>query len=275
LPRRLRAAQQAQVTATSNGKTASPAYLRDDGMIRFSRANSYSNLVDMSNMPNDLQLITIEPPGTVDASVIWLHGLGADGHDFEPIVPELGLAADHGVRFIFPHAPIRPITINGGMEMRGWYDIMDQGLDRKTDETGIRASADAIATLLNKEIATGVKSTRVVLAGFSQGGAIVLHLGIRYPRRLAGILALSTYLPLPELVAEESAEPQSGLPIFIGHGTQDPMVAEALGSRSAATLEAHGYDVNYRTYTMQHSVSAEEIRDVAEWLNARLGAGGK
>ncbi|MFT4561366.1 MAG: phospholipase/carboxylesterase [Gammaproteobacteria bacterium] len=217
-----------------------------------------------------LQLISIEPPGPVSASVIWLHGLGADGHDFEPIIPELGLAENHGVRFIFPHAPIRPITINGGMEMRAWYDIADQGLDRKTDEAGIRESATAIAVLLDGQLREGIESTRMVLAGFSQGGAIALHLGLRYPHRLAGILALSTYLPLGETVAAESAAMQRNLPIFVGHGKQDPMVPEALGSRSAQTLTDAGYEVEYKTYAMQHSVSPEEIRDVSTWLQARL-----
>jgi phospholipase/carboxylesterase len=222
----------------------------------------------LNNTP--LQLVTIEPPGPVDASVIWLHGLGADGHDFEPIVPELHLAQNHGVRFIFPHAPIQPITINGGMEMRAWYDIVDQGLDRKTDGVGIRESSSSVAMLLDKQVAEGIESTRIIIAGFSQGGAIALHLGLRYPSRLAGILALSTYLPLGETLAAESAASQRGLPIFVGHGTQDPMVPETLGSRCAQTLSDAGYHVEYKTYAMQHSVSAEEIRDVSVWLKARL-----
>jgi phospholipase/carboxylesterase len=225
----------------------------------------------LTNTP--LQLVTIEPPGPVNASVIWLHGLGADGHDFEPIIPELGLPQNHGVRFIFPHAPIRPITINGGMEMRAWYDIADQGLDRKTDEAGIRESAAAVAMLLDKEVSSGIDSTRVVIAGFSQGGAIALHLGIRYANRLAGILALSTYLPLGETLASESAAIQRNLSIFIGHGSQDPMVPESLGSRSAQTLSEAGYQVEYKTYAMQHSVSSEEIRDVSIWLQARFAEG--
>jgi phospholipase/carboxylesterase len=222
-------------------------------------------------MPPDLQLITLEPPGEPDASVIWLHGLGADGHDFEPIVPQLGLAQGHGVRFIFPHAPIRPISINGGMEMRGWYDIADMGLERKTDEHGIRESSEAVALLIDKEIGAGISSRRIILAGFSQGGAIALHLGLRFPQRLAGILALSTYLPLPDSLQSEAAEAQQELPIFVGHGTQDPMVPEKLGSRTAQSLSIAGYTVEYKTYVMEHSVSADEIRDVSRWMQAQLG----
>lgn len=223
-------------------------------------------------MPTSLQRITIEPPAVADAAIIWLHGLGADGHDFEPIVPTLDLAANHGVRFIFPHAPIRPITINGGAEMRGWYDIAELALERKTDEQGIRDSASAVAALLDHEIQLGIASTRIVLAGFSQGGAIALHLGLRYPKRLAGIVALSTYLPLSHHLAAEAASSQAHLPIFIGHGIDDEMVAEKLGKTAADTLAAAGYQIEYHTYSMQHSVSPEEIRDVSIWLKNRLGS---
>jgi len=223
-------------------------------------------------MPTDLQRITIEPKGTHDASVIWLHGLGADGHDFEPVVPDLQLAPGHGVRFIFPHAPIRPITINGGMEMRGWYDIGDKGLDRQVDEVGIRESAQAVAALIDREIDGGIESHRIVLAGFSQGGVIALHLGLRYPHRLAGILALSTYLSLPDTLAIEADSVQQKLPIFIGHGTMDPMIPETHGRRSAQMLESAGYIVEYQTYPMQHSVSADEIHAISIWIKQRLEA---
>ena len=221
-------------------------------------------------MATELQRIILEPPTAADASVIWLHGLGADGHDFEPIVPELQLPENHGVRFIFPHAPIRPITINGGMEMRAWYDIGAKGLERQVDETGIRDSAAAVAELVDQEIENGIASHRIVLAGFSQGGVIALHLGLRYSHRLAGILALSTYLSLPETLDLEAVQVQRKLPIFIGHGTQDPMVPESHGSRSAQTLERAGYLVEYKTYPMQHSVSAAEIHDVSGWIKLRL-----
>ncbi len=221
-------------------------------------------------MTTELQRIILEPPSTPTASVIWLHGLGADGHDFEPIVPELQLHADHGIRFIFPHAPIRPITINGGMEMRAWYDISDQGLDRQIDESGIRDSAAAVKTLVDREIKNGIKSHRIVVAGFSQGGVIALHLGLRYTHRLAGILALSTYLSLPDTLEEEANPTQQKLPIFIGHGTQDLMVPETKGRSSAQTLDRAGYLVEYKTYAMQHSVSPSEIQDVSDWLKQRL-----
>jgi phospholipase/carboxylesterase len=221
-------------------------------------------------MTTELQRIILEPTETPDASVIWLHGLGADGHDFEAIVPELALAPGHGVRFIFPHAPIRPITINGGMEMRAWYDISDTGLERQVDESGIRESAQAIAALVDHEVDNGIASNRIILAGFSQGGVIALHLGLRYPHRLAGILALSTYLSLPETLAEEADPVQQKLHIFIGHGTQDPMVPETHGSRSAQLLRSADYLVEYQTYPMQHAVSPAEIHDVSAWIKQRL-----
>jgi len=221
-------------------------------------------------MESPLQVITIEPANAADASVIWLHGLGADGHDFEPIVPELRLPAGHTIRFKFPHAPIRPITINGGMEMRGWYDIGQQGLDRQVDEAGIRASAAAVGRMLDDEIHSGIESRRIVLAGFSQGGAIALHLGLRYRDTLAGILALSTYLPLAETLAAESVSTQRGTPIFIGHGSQDPLVPENFGRGTYEKLRDSGYTVEYKTYPMAHAVCAEEIMDVATWLKTLL-----
>lgn len=221
-------------------------------------------------MDTPLQLVRLEPPAPANASVIWLHGLGADGHDFEPIVPELRLPPDHRIRFIFPHAPIRPVSINAGMEMRAWYDIADQGLDRKVDEHGIRESAGAVQRLLDDELAAGIDSRRVVLAGFSQGGAIALHLGLRYEHTLGGILALSTYLPLAGSLAGEATKSQQATPIFIAHGTRDPMVPEKLGNHAADTLLGAGYDVTYKTYAMEHAVSAAEIADIAAWLQARL-----
>ncbi len=221
-------------------------------------------------METVLQLITLEPQGPPDACVIWLHGLGADGHDFEPIVAELGLTRGHGIRFVFPHAPVRPITVNGGMEMRAWYDISDQGLEQGVDESGIRGSAEMVATLIEAEVTAGIDSARIVLAGFSQGGAIALHLGLRYPRRIAGILALSTYLPLPQSLSHEAASMQDKLPIFIAHGSRDPLIPEKFGDRSAKILETAGYLVDYHTYPMEHAVCAEEIRDISDWIQKRL-----
>ncbi|HJP36612.1 MAG TPA: alpha/beta hydrolase-fold protein, partial [Gammaproteobacteria bacterium] len=189
------------------------------------------------------------------------------------IVAELGLGKGYGIRFLFPHAPVRPITINAGMEMRGWYDIDEQGLNQRVDERGIRESAAAVAALLDAEIATVIDNRRIVLAGFSQGGAIALHLGLRYPQRLGGILALSTYLPLKDTLSSEADAAQESLSIFFGHGSYDPLIPEALGSDSARLLEAAGYVVEYHTYPVQHTVSQEEIRDISGWLVRRLPPG--
>ena len=207
-----------------------------------------------------------EPVGTV----IWLHGLGADGHDFEPIVPELALPADRPLRFIFPHAPVRPVTINGGMAMRAWYDILSFDGDGRADEGGLRESSAALVELLEAEIASGVAADRIVLAGFSQGGAVAMHTGLRYESPLAGLMLLSTYLPLPgafqsEVVGSESRQPTS-VPIFGAHGTFDPVLPYVLGQESAALLESAGYQVAWHGYPMAHAVCAEEIRDIREWL---------
>jgi len=239
-------------------------------IIRPKPAISYLSTNFGETMDTPLQVVRLEPAAPADASVIWLHGLGADGHDFEPIVPELRLPSAHRIRFLFPHAPIRPISINAGMEMRGWYDITDQSLEREVDAGGIRESARAVQRLLDDEIAAGIDSRRIVLAGFSQGGAIALHLGLRYAHALGGILALSTYLPLADHLADEAAPVQQATPIFIAHGTRDPLVPEQLGNHAADTLRAAGYAVTYETYPMEHAVSAAEIADIAAWLKARF-----
>jgi phospholipase/carboxylesterase len=212
----------------------------------------------------------IEPPGKHDASVIWLHGLGADGHDFEGIVPELGLPRTHGIRFIFPHAPHRPITINGGMVMRGWYDVAGPDLTEREDEAGIRDSSAIVEEFIARERAAGVSAGRIVLAGFSQGGAISLFAGLRHPERLAGIMALSTYLPLPDTLPAEAHGAARQTPIFMAHGLYDPLIPVLHGQHSAEQLRARGYSVTWRTYAMPHSVCAEEIRDLAAWLKAEL-----
>ena len=223
-----------------------------------------------SDQEPDLQFITIEPREQPNACVIWLHGLGADGHDFEPIVPQLKLNAAHRIRFIFPHAPMQAVTINGGMEMRAWYDISAAALDRQVDEAGIRRSAAAVARILAQQITAGIESSRIVLAGFSQGGAITLHLGLRYPQRLAGLLVLSSYLALPDKLTAEAEAMQNALPIFMAHGSADPLVPEAHGNRSAQFLKQAGYRVDYHTYPMQHAVCAAEIDAVGAWLKTRL-----
>jgi phospholipase/carboxylesterase len=221
-------------------------------------------------MSDPLETIDIETGREPHAAVIWLHGLGADGHDFEPIVPELGMpAAAPGVRFVFPHAPLQPVTINGGAVMRAWYDVTGDG---RQDTAGIRASQVRLEELIARERARGVAASSIVLAGFSQGGAIALQAGLRHPERLAGILALSTYLPLPDTLAQEASEANRDLPIFMAHGTQDPLIPLSWAKRSRDQLAALGYTVEWREYPMPHSVCAEEIEDVGRWLRAVLTA---
>jgi phospholipase/carboxylesterase len=211
--------------------------------------------------------IEIEPRGAAEAAVIWLHGLGADGHDFEPIVPELGLGAAPRIRFVFPHAPVQAVTINGGESMRAWYDIYN---DRRQDEAGIRASQARVEALLARERERGVPSHRTVLAGFSQGGAIALQTGLRHAERLAGILALSTYLPLPETVDFEASPANRDVPIMMMHGTQDPLILLERASFSRRTLEELGYSVEWQQYRMQHAVCAEQIVEIGAWLRRVL-----
>ena len=201
-----------------------------------------------------------------ELAVIWLHGLGADGHDFEPIVPELGLRI--AVRFVFPHAPVRPVTINGGMPMRAWYDIRGFSRTAAEDEAGIRASASAVVELIDREVERGVPSERIVLAGFSQGGAIALHTALRERRALGGVMALSTYLPLAALLAEERSLANAGIPIFMAHGTVDNVLPLALGEAARRALEALGYAVEWHAYPMAHSVCLEEISAIGAWLAA-------
>lgn len=204
-------------------------------------------------------------------TVIWLHGLGADGYDFEPIVPELRLTLP--VRFVFPHAPVRSVTINGGMAMRAWYDIL--GFDRKAaeDAAGIRASAAAITELIDSEVERGMPADRIVLAGFSQGGAIALQTALREPRALGGVLALSTYLPLASSLAAERSAANAGVPIFMAHGTADNVLPLALGESSRRALEALAYRVEWHVYPMPHSVCVEEIGDIGAWLAVRAPSG--
>ena len=217
-----------------------------------------------------LECVEREPSTPARSSIIWLHGLGADGHDFEPIVPELGLAEDLAVRFIFPHAPERAVTINGGVVMRAWYDILGLDIRRDEDIEGLRTSETQVRTLVEREVSRGVSEERIVLAGFSQGGAIALQAGVRHPRRLAGIMALSTYLTLPEQL-ESEADPANGdCPIFMAHGTHDPVVPYEGGQLSRQALEAQGYEIEWREYPMQHSVCAEEIADISSWLTGVL-----
>lgn len=221
-------------------------------------------------MIDDPSSIVVETDPKPLASVIWLHGLGADGHDFEGIVPMLGIPADLPTRFIFPHAPVRPITVNGGMRMRGWYDIRSMGINEEEDAEGVRESAAILADLIAAEMAAGISPEKIVVAGFSQGGAIALFQGLRQPDKLAGILALSTYLPLASTLQAEIAPQARGLKVFMGHGTQDPIVPVHLGEMTRDLLTDNGLDVSWNSYTMAHSVVQEEIADIGRWLASVL-----
>ncbi len=214
--------------------------------------------------------VTLPPPGPHSATVVWLHGLGADGNDFVPIVPELGLPKNHGVKFVFPHAPVRPVTLNNGYPMRAWYDIVGLSRTGPQDTPGIRDSARRIDGLLDAEIASGIASTRLLLAGFSQGCAMALHTGLRFHLPLAGIVGLSGYLPVEALLKTEAHAGNLKTPILLAHGSQDPMVPYALGSGSRDTLRALGYSVEWLEYPMQHQVCAEEIERVGVFLRAVL-----
>lgn len=205
-------------------------------------------------------------------SVIWLHGLGADGHDFAPIIPELVAKDWPGLRFVFPHAPVRPVTINNGMRMRAWYDIAGTDIASRQDETGVRESVQQLDALIAREADRGVPAERVFLAGFSQGGAIVLAGGVRHPKRLGGIIALSTYLPIAEKTAAERSVANAEIPIFMAHGSHDQVVPQSLGSRSRDALKGLGYRIDWHSYPMAHQVVAEEIADLRQWLGSRLGA---
>ncbi|MGH9320610.1 MAG: alpha/beta hydrolase [Vicinamibacteria bacterium] len=217
-----------------------------------------------------LPAVEIDPEGPTRSSVIWLHGLGADGHDFEPIVPELRLPRDAGVRFVFPHAPMRPVTINGGYVMRAWYDIKTLDLARMVEEEDMETSRQQLEAWIAHERSSGVPAKRIVVAGFSQGGAIALYSGLQSKESLAGILALSCYHPLAHLIHERGSEANARIPIFMGHGTHDPIVPLPLAESTVAKLKENGYAPEWHTYPMPHSVSAEEVRDVGRFLRDRL-----
>ncbi len=220
-------------------------------------------------MPELLDAIEIETGKNPTASVIWLHGLGADGNDFAPIVPELRLPKA-AIRFVFPHAPVRPVTINGGMRMRAWYDITD-GANRREDERGVRASQVLIEVLVGREKERGTKAGRLVLAGFSQGGAIALHTGLRHPERIAGIMALSTYVPVEEKLLPEASTANRDVPIFMGHGSDDPIIPLVRAEQSRNLLKSLGYPAEWHKYAMPHSVCPEELADIGTWLGKVLG----
>ena len=217
--------------------------------------------------------VEIETAHEPDAAVVWLHGLGADAHDFEPVVPELRLPPQLSVRFVFPNAPVRPVTINGGMPMRVWYDIVELGGARQ-DEMGIRASQGILESLIRRENDRGIASSRIVLAGFSQGGAIVLQMGLRHAERLAGILALSTWLPLHTTLEAERSAQNADVPIFYAHGLHDDMVDIERARTSRDVLARLGYPVQWREYPMGHAVCVPELVDIGAWLASVLRATG-
>ena len=219
-----------------------------------------------------LPAIEVQTTNNPQFAVIWLHGLGADGSDFEPVVPELGLDDQPGVRFIFPHAPEMSVTCNGGYVMPAWYDIRQQDLVRQEDEMGIRQSARAIEALIAHEAARGIQPANIVLAGFSQGCAMALHTGLRHSEKLAGIMALSGYLPLADSVAAERSPANANTPIFMGHGTQDPVVQLPRAEASRDALKALGYTVDWHTYPMPHSVHPQEVADIGAFLRKVLAA---
>lgn len=221
----------------------------------------------MTTLLPHIQVETAPNPG---AAVIWLHGLGADGHDFVGLVPELDLSACPAIRFIFPHAPAIPVTVNGGYVMPAWYDIFGADLIDRQDAAGIRASAQAIAALIEREMARGIPAHRIVLAGFSQGCAMALHTGLRFPRALAGIMALSGYLPLAEQFAAERSAANTHTPIFMAHGSQDPVVVPARGEASRDLLVKMGYPVQWHSYPMPHSLHPREVADISVFLGQVL-----
>jgi len=218
-----------------------------------------------------LETVEIDSGSDPDASVVWLHGLGADGHDFEPLVPYLDWPGAPAIRYVFPHAPVRAVTLNGGMPMRAWYDIMSLDGERGHDRAGVVQSIRQVSALLKRERDRGVAADRIVLAGFSQGGAIALQLGLRYPHRLAGLIGLSTYLLFADELAGNRHEANRDTPVFLAHGTSDPMVLPAMGEAARIQLLAFGQPLEWHTYPMPHSVCMEEVTDIAAWLRARLG----
>ena len=218
-----------------------------------------------------LETVEVETGPSPRACVVWLHGLGADGHDFEPIVPELDLPPGLAVRFVFPHAPMQAVTINGGAVMRAWYDVY--GLDgvRREDAAGVRASQGRIEALIARERERGFAASRIVLAGFSQGGAMAIHTGVRHPDRLAGIMALSCFVPLPDSVAAEASPANRDVPIFMAHGTDDPLIPLARARSGRDLLLSAGYGVEYHEYRMPHSVCGPEVAAISRWLGPLLG----
>ncbi len=223
---------------------------------------------DFASKP--LETVIVETGPSPTCSIIWMHGLGADGHDFEPLVPELALSGMPAMRFVFPHAPVRPVTINNGYQMRAWYDIIAIDRRAREDGAGIAASAAQIGALIRAENTRGVATNRIVLAGFSQGGAMALHLATRHPEKFAGVIALSCYLPLAREFATDRSAANFTTPIYMAHGTQDPVVPIALGEESRRILEGTGFRVEWHAYPMPHSLCEQEVADIRDYLARAL-----
>jgi phospholipase/carboxylesterase len=220
--------------------------------------------------PQRLETVERVSGAEPSAAIIWLHGLGADGHDFEPLVPELFWPDAPSIRFVFPHAPVRPITINGGMAMRAWYDIISLAAGRDGDREGAEESIGLVTSLIDRERQRGIPADRIVVAGFSQGGAIAIHAALRYPERLAGLIALSTYLLQEDRLEGYVRGANGSLPIFAAHGSDDPMVPCAWGKAAADALREQGHPVEWKRYSMPHAVCPEEVGDLLAWLRQRL-----
>ncbi|RLA44885.1 MAG: carboxylesterase [Gammaproteobacteria bacterium] len=224
-----------------------------------------------SDAVTELQTVDIETGSEPDTSIIWMHGLGADANDFAPAVPMLQLDSGRAVRFVFPNAPIRPVTLNGGMQMRAWFDLISLDRDAPQDEAGIRAAADGIEALIQRECDRGIAAERIVIAGFSQGGAMALFTALRYPEKLAGIVALSTYVPVAHAMEPELSAANHGLPIFMAHGPMDEVVPFNFARSSRKRLHQLGYDVEWHEYPMGHSVIPEELQDIKAFLERIVG----
>ncbi|WP_416306598.1 alpha/beta hydrolase [Neptunicella sp. SCSIO 80796] len=219
---------------------------------------------------NLLPYVEVNPDKPATAVVIWLHGLGDSGNGFAPIVPELNLPEELAIRFVFPHAPIRAITINNGYQMRAWYDIKSMELDKRADAAGVRESAELVKTLIEREIAQGIEASRIVLAGFSQGGVIALHLATRFEQKLAGVMALSTYMSEPDTLEQQAHPANQQTPILMCHGRSDDVVPMAYGQQACRRLQQCQYQVEWHDYPMQHNVCLDELQTISNWLQARL-----
>ena len=217
-----------------------------------------------------LPYVEVNPSQQPKATVIWLHGLGDSGNGFAPIVPELKLPAELAIRFVFPHAPTRPVTINNGMSMRAWYDITSLDFNNRADSQGVKESSALVADLIEKEIAQGIPANKIVLAGFSQGGVVALHLGTRYEKTLAGIMSMSSYMSEPESLQDEAHEANKNTPIFVAHGTHDDVVPMFMGNAAFKVLESNGYPATWHEYPMQHNVCVQQLNDISSWLQEKL-----